>query len=34
MNPGFAWIFYFVDNVSWIFMDCFDGARLALGGVL
>ena len=34
MNPGFAWIFYFVDNGSRNFMDCFDGMRPAVCGVL
>lgn len=34
MNPAFAWIFYFVDNGPRNFMDCFDGVRLAVYGVL
>ena len=34
MNPGFAWIFYFVDNGSRNFMDCVDGVRPAACGVL
>ena len=33
MNPGFAWIFYFVDNGSRNFVDCVDGVHPALGGV-
>ena len=33
MNPGFAWIFYFVDNGSRNFVDCLGGVRPALGGV-
>ena len=34
MNPGFAWIFYFVDNGSRNFMDSLDGVRPAACGVL
>ena len=33
MNPGFTWIFYFVDNGPRNFMDCVNGVRPAACGV-
>ena len=33
MNPGFAWIFYFVDNGPRNFMDSLGYVLPALGGV-